>query len=48
FALGDLKQGLNQVSIAVADGTLAATAIWREIRRAAPPRKWAERLGSPA
>jgi pyruvate/2-oxoglutarate dehydrogenase complex dihydrolipoamide dehydrogenase (E3) component len=25
FALGDLKQGLNQVSVAVADGTLAAT-----------------------
>ncbi|MEN9203920.1 MAG: NAD(P)/FAD-dependent oxidoreductase [Thermostichus sp. DG_1_6_bins_120] len=46
FALGDLKQGLNQVSIAVADGTLAATAIWREIRRAAPARKWEERLGS--
>ncbi len=44
FALGDLKQGLNQVSIAVADGTLAATAIWREIRRAAPARKWEERL----
>ncbi len=40
FALGDLKEGINQVSIAVADGTLAATAIWREIRRASPPRKW--------
>ncbi len=40
FALGDLKQGINQVSIAVADGTLAATAIWREIRRASPPRRW--------
>ena len=40
FALGDLKEGLNQVSIAVADGTLAATAIWRDIRRASPPRKW--------
>lgn len=40
FALGDLKQGLNQVSIAVADGTLAATAIWREIRRASPARRW--------
>ncbi len=44
FALGDLKQGLNQVSIAVADGTLAATQIWRTIRRAAPPRKWEENL----
>lgn len=44
FALGDLKEGLNQVSIAVADGTLAATAIWRDIRRASPPRKWEEHL----
>jgi thioredoxin reductase (NADPH) len=44
FALGDLKQGLNQVSIAVADGTLAATQIWRNIRRASPPRKWEENL----
>lgn len=44
FALGDLKEGINQVSIAVADGTLAATAIWREIRRAAPPRLWEDRL----
>ncbi len=44
FALGDLKQGLNQVSIAVADGTLAATAIWREIRRSSPPRRWEENL----
>ncbi|MCU0553079.1 MAG: NAD(P)/FAD-dependent oxidoreductase [Leptolyngbya sp. Prado105] len=43
FALGDLKQGLNQVSVAVADGTLAATQIWRNIRRASPPRKWEER-----
>jgi thioredoxin reductase (NADPH) len=40
FALGDLKKGLNQVSIAVADGTLAATQIWRNIRRASEPRKW--------
>lgn len=44
FALGDLKQGLNQVSVAVADGTLAATQIWRNIRRAAPPRKWEENI----
>jgi thioredoxin reductase (NADPH) len=42
FALGDLKQGLNQVSVAVADGTLAATQIWRNIRRASKPRKWEE------
>ncbi|HEY9906158.1 MAG TPA: NAD(P)/FAD-dependent oxidoreductase [Thermosynechococcaceae cyanobacterium] len=46
FALGDLKEGLNQVSIAVADGTLAATAIWREIRRAAPPRLWEDHLAA--
>ncbi|NJN62769.1 MAG: NAD(P)/FAD-dependent oxidoreductase [Coleofasciculaceae cyanobacterium RL_1_1] len=44
FALGDLKQGLNQVSIAVADGTLAATQIWRNIRRASEPRKWDENI----
>jgi thioredoxin reductase (NADPH) len=36
FAVGDLKVGLNQVSIAVADGTLSATAIWRDLRRALP------------
>ncbi|AFY71198.1 FAD-dependent pyridine nucleotide-disulfide oxidoreductase [Thalassoporum mexicanum PCC 7367] len=44
FALGDLKQGLNQVSIAVADGTLAATGIWRDIRRSSPPRLWSENV----
>jgi thioredoxin reductase (NADPH) len=44
FALGDLKVGLNQVAIAVADGTLAATAIWRDIRRASEPRRWEENL----
>lgn len=44
FALGDLKRGLNQVSVAVADGTLAATQIWRNIRRASEPRKWEENL----
>jgi thioredoxin reductase (NADPH) len=44
FALGDLKEGINQVSIAAADGTLAATAIWREIRRSSPPRRWEENL----
>lgn len=37
FALGDLKKGLNQVSVAVADGTLAATQIWRNIRRRLHP-----------
>ncbi|MBC8120318.1 MAG: NAD(P)/FAD-dependent oxidoreductase [Gemmatimonadaceae bacterium] len=44
FALGDLKKGLNQVSIAVADGTLAGTMIWRDIRRQAAPRKWLTNL----
>ncbi|HEY9749946.1 MAG TPA: NAD(P)/FAD-dependent oxidoreductase [Allocoleopsis sp.] len=44
FAVGDLKEGLNQVSIAVADGTLAATAIWRDIRRQSPPRIWQDNL----
>lgn len=44
FALGDLKKGLNQVSIAVADGTVAATQIWRNIRRASKPRKWEENI----
>lgn len=44
FALGDLKEGLNQVSIAVADGTLAATAIWRDIRRASPARRWEQNI----
>jgi thioredoxin reductase (NADPH) len=44
FAVGDLKEGLNQVSIAVADGTLAATAIWREIRKNSAPRRWEENL----
>jgi thioredoxin reductase (NADPH) len=47
FAVGDLKEGVNQVSIAVADGTLAATAIWRDIRRASPPRRWEQNLVEP-
>ncbi|HBE17702.1 MAG TPA: NAD(P)/FAD-dependent oxidoreductase [Cyanobacteria bacterium UBA11149] len=46
FALGDLKQGLNQVSVAVADGTLAATQIWRNLRRASATRKWEENVKS--
>lgn len=33
FAIGDLKLGMNQVVIAAADGALAATQIWRDIRR---------------
>jgi thioredoxin reductase (NADPH) len=44
FALGDLKRGLNQVSVAVSDGTLAATQIWRNTRRASAPRKWEENI----
>jgi len=44
FALGDLKKGINQVAIAIADGALAATKIWRNIRRSLPPRKWEENL----
>lgn len=47
FALGDLKRGLNQVSVAIADGTLAATQIWRNIRRASEPRKWEENIKVP-
>ncbi len=33
FAIGDLKVGMNQVIVAAADGALAATQIWRDIRR---------------
>ncbi len=47
FALGDLKKGVNQVAVAVADGCLAATKIWRLIRRSHPPRVWTERLVTP-
>ncbi|MDR9897876.1 NAD(P)/FAD-dependent oxidoreductase [Aetokthonos hydrillicola Thurmond2011] len=41
FAIGDLKVGLNQVAVAVGDGAVSATQIWREVRR---PRKWIENL----
>jgi thioredoxin reductase (NADPH) len=47
FAVGDLKKGLNQVAVAVADGCLAATKIWRTIRRTHPPRVWTEHLLEP-
>lgn len=40
FAIGDLKVGLNQVVIAAGDGALAATQIWRDIRRATGARRW--------
>ena len=39
FAVGDLKLGMNQVMIAAADGALAATQIWRDIRRAEGTRR---------
>ncbi len=44
FAIGDLRVGLNQVAVAVGDGALAATQIWRDIRNATPPRRWEENL----
>ena len=34
YVLGDIKTGLNQVAIAVADGSIAATDIWRKARLA--------------
>jgi thioredoxin reductase (NADPH) len=40
FAIGDLKVGLNQVVIAAADGALASTQIWRDIRRATGAKHW--------
>jgi len=46
FAVGDLKKGINQVAIAVADGTMAATIIWREIRRSRPARVWHEKMAT--
>ena len=39
FAIGDLKVGMNQVIVAAADGALAATQIWRDIRRAEGTRR---------
>lgn len=39
FAVGDLKLGMNQVVIAAADGALAATQIWRDIRGAGGTRR---------
>ena len=33
FAVGDLKVGINQVIVGAADGAIAATQIWRDIRR---------------
>lgn len=44
FAIGDLKVGLNQVIIAAGDGALAATEIWREIRRNIGAKPWLENI----
>ena len=44
FAIGDLKVGLNQVIIAAGDGALAATEIWRGIRRDIGAKPWVENL----
>lgn len=44
FAIGDLKVGLNQAVVAAGDGAIAATQIWREIRRATGARRWEENL----
>ncbi len=38
FAIGDLKVGMNQVIIAAADGALAATQIWRDLRKLRGPK----------
>lgn len=46
FAIGDLKVGLNQVVVAAADGALAATQIWRDIRRSTPPKTAARKAAS--
>nr|MCU0516483.1 FAD-dependent oxidoreductase [Oscillatoria sp. Prado101] len=46
FAIGDLKVGLNQVAIAVGDGALAATQIWRDIRRERGARRWEENVSA--
>lgn len=46
FAIGDLKVGLNQVLIAAADGALAATQIWRDIRRNTPAKTAANKVAA--
>lgn len=48
FAVGDLKVGMNQVVIAAADGALAATQIWRDIRRSEGTRRSSKQLESVA
>lgn len=44
FAVGDLKVGMNQVVVAAADGAIAATQIWRDIRRAEGNRRISAQL----
>lgn len=39
FAVGDLKVGMNQVIVAASDGAIAATQIWRDIRRSEGTRR---------
>ncbi|MGB3641008.1 MAG: NAD(P)/FAD-dependent oxidoreductase [Rivularia sp. (in: cyanobacteria)] len=44
FAIGDLKVGLNQVIVAASDGAMAATQIWRDIRRSKGAKRWEENV----
>lgn len=44
FAIGDLKVGLNQVIVAASDGAMAATQIWRDIRREKGAKRWEENV----
>jgi thioredoxin reductase (NADPH) len=48
FAIGDLKVGLNQVVVAAADGALAATEIWRDIRREKGVKRQLDKVDSPS
>ena len=47
FAIGDLKVGMNQVVVAAAEGALAATQIWRDIRRSLGAKRWEENIQIP-
>lgn len=42
--IGDLKVGLNQVIVAASDGAMAATQIWRDIRRSKGAKRWEENV----
>jgi len=46
FAIGDLKLGLNQVVVAAADGAIAATGIWRDIRRERGVKRRSDKINS--